>query len=85
MSEGIENELGKGLINAQDRECLESGVDMGAIVIGRVKSGKGKSYEVKWDQSSKDVYVSWAGWSHVGKASSAGEAMTIAEAWLYNK
>jgi len=58
---------------------------MGAIVIGRVKSGKDKSYEVKWDQASKDVYVSWAGWSHVGKASSAGEAMTVAEAWLYNK
>ena len=46
-------------------------VDMSATVIGRVKSGQGKSYEVKWDQSSRDVYVSWAGWSHVGKASSA--------------
>jgi hypothetical protein len=49
-------------------------------VIRRVKSEKGKSYEVKWDQASKDVYVSRAGWSHVGKASSAGEAMTLAEA-----
>jgi hypothetical protein len=58
---------------------------MAATLIGRVKSGQGKSYEVKWDQASRDVYVSWAGWSHVGKASSAGEAMTIAEAWLYNK
>ena len=58
---------------------------MSATVIARVKSGKGKSYEVKWDQSSRDVYASWAGWSHVGKASSAGEAMTVAEAWLYNK
>lgn len=58
---------------------------MAAIIIGRVKSGSGKSYEVKWDSSSKDVYVSWAGWSLVGKASSAGEAMQKAEAWLYNK
>ncbi|KAF0154037.1 MAG: Uncharacterized protein FD159_2701 [Syntrophaceae bacterium] len=58
---------------------------MAAAVIGRVKSGKGQSFEVKWEQSSRDVYVSYAGWSHVGKASSANEAMTKAEAWLYNK
>ncbi len=38
---------------------------MAATVIGRVKSGKGKSYEVKRGQSSRDVYVSWGGWSHV--------------------
>ncbi|MFB3844454.1 MAG: hypothetical protein ACE14O_01730 [Candidatus Cloacimonadaceae bacterium] len=58
---------------------------MAAIVIGRVKSGSHREYEVKWDESSKDVYVNWGGWSHVGKASSAREAMTKAEAWLYNK
>lgn len=58
---------------------------MSATVIGRVKSGKGQSYEVKWDSLSRDVYVSYAGWSHVGKASSSNEAMTKAEAWLYNK
>jgi hypothetical protein len=58
---------------------------MAATIIGRVKSGKGKSYEVKWDQSSGDVYVAYAGWSHVGKASSANEAMTKAEAYLYDK
>ncbi len=58
---------------------------MSATVIGSVKSGKGKSYEVKWDQSSRDIYVAYAGWSHVGKASSASEAMNKAEAWLYNK
>jgi hypothetical protein len=58
---------------------------MSAGIIGRVNSGKGSSYEVKWDQYSGDVYVSWGGWSHVGKAKSAGEAMTLAEAWLYNK
>lgn len=58
---------------------------MSASVIGTVKSGKGKSYEVKWDQSNRDVYVSYAGWTGVGKASSANEAMNRAEAWLYNK
>ena len=58
---------------------------MSATVIGRVKSGSGKSYEVKWDQSSREVYVAYAGWSHVGKASSANEAMNKAEAYFYNK
>ncbi len=59
---------------------------MASEKIGSVKSGKSrKSYEVKWDQSSKDVYVSWAGWTSVGKASSAREAMTKAEAYLYDK
>jgi hypothetical protein len=58
---------------------------MSATVIGRVKAGSGKEYEVKWDAAGKDIYVSWAGWAHVGKAASAGEAMQKAEAWLYNK
>ncbi|MHA1831079.1 MAG: hypothetical protein ACTSWR_06065 [Candidatus Helarchaeota archaeon] len=58
---------------------------MSTQVIGKVKSGSGKSCEVKWDQTSKDVYVSHYGWKFVGKASSANEAMTKAEAWLYNK
>ena len=58
---------------------------MAATVIGSVKSGKGKSYKVKWDERNKDIYVSYSGWSKVGKASSAGDAMRKAEAWLYNK
>ena len=58
---------------------------MAAQIVGRVKSGSGKSFEVKWDHSSRDVYVSYAGWTHVGKVSSAGEAMRKAEAWLYSK
>lgn len=58
---------------------------MAATVIGRVKSGKGSSYEVKWDSSSRDVYVAYAGWTSCGKASSASEAMNKAEAYLYNK
>lgn len=58
---------------------------MSAKVIGKVKSPGGKSYEVKWDPASKDVYVSYAGWSACGKASSATEAMIKAEAYIYNK
>lgn len=59
---------------------------MSATVIGKVTSGKSrKSCEVKWDQASRDVYVSWAGWTKIGQASSASEAMTKAEAWLFNK
>lgn len=59
---------------------------MAATVVGRVKSGKNnKSYEVKWDHMNNDVYVSYAGWTHVGKAASAGDAMRRAEAWLYDK
>lgn len=54
--------------------------------IGRVTSGRTRdSFEVKWDQASRDVFVSWAGWTHVGKASSAREAMNRAEAYLYDK
>lgn len=59
---------------------------MAATVIGRVKAASsGKSYEVKWDSASKDAYVSYAGWTSVGKAYSAGEAMQKAEGFLYNK
>jgi len=58
---------------------------MSAEKIGWVKSGSNKSYEVKWDSLSRDVYVGYAGWTHCGKASSAGEAMRKAEAYAYNK
>lgn len=58
---------------------------MAAEIIGRVKSGSGKSFEVKWDSYDKTVYVSYAGWTNCGKANSAGDAMRKAEAYLYNK
>lgn len=59
---------------------------MAATVVGRVRSGKGqRSYEVKWDHKNNDVYVSYVGWTYVGKAASAGDAMRRAEAWLYDK
>jgi len=59
--------------------------NMSASVIGKVKSGKGKTYEVKWNAASREVYVAYAGWTSCGKASSAGDAMRKAEAFLYNK
>lgn len=58
---------------------------MAAEIIGRVKCGSGKSYEVKWDHTSHDVYVSYAGWTLVGQAYSAGDAMRKAEAFVYDK
>lgn len=58
---------------------------MSAQIIGSVKSGSYKSYQVKWDSFSRDVYVSYAGWTFCGKASSAGDAMRMAEAYVYNK
>lgn len=58
---------------------------MSATEIGTVKSTQGKTYRVKWDMSNGDVYVSWGGWSHVGTASTAAEAMAKSEAWLYGK
>jgi hypothetical protein len=58
---------------------------MAAPTIGEVKAGSGKYFYVAWDEYSHEVYVDWAGWSYVGKAYSAREAMTKAEAWLYNK
>jgi hypothetical protein len=58
---------------------------MAARLIGSVKSGSGKTYQVKWDSVSKDVYVSYAGWSSCGKAESAAEAMNRAEAYVHSK
>ena len=58
---------------------------MATTIIGSVKSGSGKSFQVKWNEGGREVYVSWAGWTKVGKSASAGEAMKKAEAWLYNK
>ncbi len=58
---------------------------MSTIVLGRVRSKSGKTYEVKWNQSSQEVYVGWGGWTYIGKACSANEAMQKAEAWLIDK
>jgi hypothetical protein len=58
---------------------------VGAPTIGYVRSGKNAEYAVAWDRHTNEVYVDWANWTYVGKAYSAREAMTKAEAWLYNK
>jgi hypothetical protein len=58
---------------------------MTAQIIGSVKSASGKTYEVKYDERDKTVYVSYAGWTNVGSAQSVSDAMRLAEAWLYNK
>jgi hypothetical protein len=58
---------------------------MTATVIGRVRSGNGKSYEVTWDAASRDVCVSYAGWTRVGPSSLTADAMRRAEAWLCDK
>lgn len=59
---------------------------MSSQQIGRVTSGRTKkSYDVRWDSATKEVYVSYSGGSRCGKANSAGEAMNVAEAFLYDK
>ena len=56
---------------------------MSAQVVGSVTSpSNGKTYEVKWDSYNKDTYVSYAGWSSVGTASTSTEALNISENWL---
>ncbi len=55
---------------------------MATIVLGRVRSPKGTSYEVKWDDHSHDLYV---GGNHIGKATNAKEAMYKAEAWAVSR
>lgn len=54
-----------------------------ASVIGTVTSpSNGKRYDVKWNSSGKDAYVSYAGWAFVGNASSENEALELAIRWL---
>jgi len=58
---------------------------MSGITIGKVISGKThKTHTVQWSDSSHEVYID-GGYTYVGKASSAKEAMQKAEAFLYNK
>ena len=48
--------------------------------IGYAKGRRG-SYQVSWDEYSHEVYVD-GGYHYVGKASSARQAMLMAEAFL---
>jgi len=58
---------------------------MAAENIGTVKSGTGRTWYVRWDASSGEVYcgLSSGGENYVGKASSAAGAMRKAEAYAY--
>lgn len=59
---------------------------MSAQVIGHARARSGKEYEVKWDSSSGEVYVSYAGWSKCReKAKTASQAVDIAEVYLRDK
>ena len=53
--------------------------------LGTIRTVRGNLFVVRWDAFSKEVYVSYAGGTFVGKAYSPAEAMRKAEAWLYNK
>jgi len=59
---------------------------MAAESIGKVKSGKGKMYEVFWNQRTSEIYVDWAGKTKIpDKAKSATQAANMAEVWLRDK
>ncbi len=61
---------------------------MSSNIIGACRAGtSNKSIDVAWNAPPGDqrVYVAWAGWTGIGHAESAREAMRKAEAWLYNK
>ena len=75
--------MGRRRLNSNP--ILQKEEEMSSQEIGTVKSGKGVIYYVKWDSSSHEVYVSYAGWSNCGQASSAGDAMRRAEAYLHDK
>jgi hypothetical protein len=55
-------------------------------VIGSVQSGSNHRIEVSWNSDSGEVYVKGQGadWTRAGDASSASQAMRIAEAFVYN-
>lgn len=40
---------------------------------------------LKWNSSSKEVYVGYAGFTYIGKANNAIEAKFKAEAWVSDK
>jgi hypothetical protein len=62
---------------------------MGDGIVGRVKGSNGKEFHVKWEggmvQVKEITGLFSGGWQSVGHASSGGEAMRMAEAYVYNK
>ena len=59
---------------------------MASEKIGKITSGRTRSiYTVKWNTSTRDVYVRYWGDKFIGKADTASQAMNMAEAYLRNK
>ncbi len=58
---------------------------MSAQYIGYVVAPSGKKYDVKRDSYDRIVYVSYAGWSNIGKANSDQEALAKARSFLIEK
>lgn len=58
---------------------------MATSIIGSVTSGSGKKYDIKYDESSKDIYIDKGGWTNIGKAPTAKAAIDKAYAWLLDK
>lgn len=58
---------------------------MSAQKIGWAKSCKGNKYEVFRNSMNREVYVKKGEKYFIGKATNAGQAMNMAEAWLRNK
>ena len=58
---------------------------MAAKYVGTVKSPKGKSYNVRWDPKSRDVYATYAGGAKCGNADSDYDAIYKAKFFLLEK
>lgn len=52
---------------------------MATTSLGRIKAPNGKSYEAKWNEQDKKLYVDG---NLVGTASSLKEAIYKAQAWI---
>lgn len=58
---------------------------MAAAIIGKVNGECDNTYEVKWDEFSKEIFVKLDLWTFVGKAPYPGEALKKAEEWVKGK
>ena len=59
---------------------------MSSELIGKIKSGKGKMYEVFWNQRSSEIFVNYGGKIKIPyKAKSSNQAANMAEVWLRDK
>lgn len=59
---------------------------MASEKIGKITSGRNRNiYTVKWNSSTRDVYVHYWGDKFIGKADSVTQAMNMAEGYLRDK